>query len=156
MEIFKMVYEINKKEEIKICNSSFLNKNKKKIKMIINNRIVPLRDKYIIIDETMTTLKVKFKILIEQKLNLKSMFYGCFALKEFHSIINQNKSCPTKKLYYNQNNNALNFNYTEENNKLSEKIEKENLYNNNIPEENNENLQYRSKFLLSNKNEHKI
>ena len=66
MEIFKMVYEINKKEEIKICNSSFLNKNKRKIKMIINNRIVPLRDKYIITDETMITLKVKFKILIEQ------------------------------------------------------------------------------------------
>ena len=83
MEIFKMVYEINKKEEIKICNSSFLNKNKRKIKMIINNRIVPLRDKYIITDETMTTLKVKFKILIEQKLNLKSMFSGCSELKNF-------------------------------------------------------------------------
>ena len=62
-----------------------------------------------------------------------------FGIKKFHSIINKNKSC-ILKLSYNQNNNALNFNYTEENNKLSEKIEKENLYNNNIPEENNEDL----------------
>ena len=46
-----------KKKKLKYVIHRF-KKNKRKIKMIINNRIVPLRDKYIITDETMTTLKV--------------------------------------------------------------------------------------------------
>ena len=101
MEIFKMVYEIKKKGEIEICDSSFLNRNKRRIRLVLENKIVPLMNKYSIADEKIKKLKIKFIILNKQKLNVKSMFKGCSSLKEFHAITYNKKSRYIMNLYEN-------------------------------------------------------
>ena len=58
--------------------------------MVINNNILPLKERYKIKNENLKLLKAKFIILMKNNLDLNSMFRSCSALKEFH-VISDNK-----------------------------------------------------------------
>ena len=118
MELFKTIYEVKKKGEIRICDSSFGKKNKRKIRLVIDNKIFQFRDKYKINNDTITNLKVKFIILNKQKLSLKSMFNGCSSIKEFHSKVIKELPVSKVNLYTNKNNNVLSNNNFKDNKQL--------------------------------------
>jgi hypothetical protein len=49
--IIKLIYEIKTQKTITIFDPHFVNRNKSKCKMIINNKIYLLTDKYQIVDK---------------------------------------------------------------------------------------------------------
>ena len=51
--IIKLVYEIKDEKIITILDSDFVNNNKNNCKMIVDNKIYLLNDKYQIVDENM-------------------------------------------------------------------------------------------------------
>ena len=67
-------------------------KNKGKCKMVINNKIYSLTDRYQIVDENIKLLKIRLLIINNTKINLEHMFYKCKFLKEFHLIQEDQKS----------------------------------------------------------------
>ena len=84
--IIKLIYEIQNEKEINIFHPLFVENNRKKCKMVINNKIYFLNDIYHIYDEQMKFLKIKLLILKGQKINFRSLFCQCKFLKEFSVI----------------------------------------------------------------------
>ena len=82
--MIKLIYEINSEKIIKIFHPYFVKFNKNKCKMIINNKLYLLTDKYLVEDVNMKLLKIKLLILNNNKINFSLMFYECKSLKEFH------------------------------------------------------------------------
>jgi len=83
------------KEEkiITIFGSKFVKHNKNKCKMIINNQIYSLTDKYEISNDNMKILKIKLLMLNDAKINLSYMFYKCDCLIKFNLMFqNEEKS----------------------------------------------------------------
>ena len=68
--IIKLVYKIREEKNISIFSSYFVETNKNKCLMIINNKLYSLTDKYQIIDENTKTLKIKLLLLNNKKVNL--------------------------------------------------------------------------------------
>ena len=87
--IFKLIYKIKKETIIKLLGNDFFNRNKRKIQIIINNKLMRLKDNYINLKNENKILKVKLMILTNKKINLSKMFYNCISLKEC-SLISQN------------------------------------------------------------------
>ena len=82
----KLVYEIKEEKIITIFCSKFVKHNKNKCKMIIDNKIHSLTDKYQISNDNMKILKIKLLILNDAQINLSYMFYKCDSLKKFNLI----------------------------------------------------------------------
>ena len=68
MEIIQMIHEIKEQNEIKIFNPTFIENNKGKIKIVIENKISSLSDKYTIENKNKKYLKIK--LLVFNKNNL--------------------------------------------------------------------------------------
>ena len=84
--IFKLIYEIKNETLINIFDSDFVKKNKGNCKMIIDNKIYLLSDKFHISDDNQKILKIKLMIINNQRINLRYMFYNCKSLKKFYKI----------------------------------------------------------------------
>ena len=84
--IIKLVYEIKDEKIITILDSDFVNNNKNNCKMIVDNKIYLLSDKYQIFDEKRKLLKIKLLVLNNKKIDLSFMFYNCKSLKEFKLV----------------------------------------------------------------------
>ena len=86
MSVFEMVYEIKEEKEIILCSYKFLKNNKtkiNKIKMIIENKFLPLNYRYKVINKNLKYLKVKFILFTKDNINLNGMFDNNSSLKEF-------------------------------------------------------------------------
>ena len=106
--IIKLVYEIKKEKEIiKLFDEFFIRHNKIKCKIIINNNLYTLRDKYKIQNNHSKKIKIKLMILNNKGLNLKKMFYNCKNLKEFSFILKEKYDKESKEK---NNNTPLIFN----------------------------------------------
>ena len=81
--IFKLTYEIKGESIIKLFDEGFAQDPKISCKMIIDNKLYLLSDKYQIFDYNQKFLKVKLLIMNKEKINLSYMFYECYALKNF-------------------------------------------------------------------------
>ena len=90
--IFKLIYEIKDENILKIFDSEFVLKNQKKCKIIINNKIYPLKDEYEILDDNLKMLKIKLIILNNTKIDLSYMFYDCMELKKFYVLPPQSEN----------------------------------------------------------------
>ena len=84
--IIKLVYEINDDKIIPIFNHAFVKENIRNCKMIINNKIHLLTNKYEIHDKNMKLLKIKLLVLNTKKIDLSFMFCNCDSLKNFNII----------------------------------------------------------------------
>ena len=84
--IFKLIYEIQNETLINIFDSDFVKNNKKNCKMIIDNKIYLLSDKYYISDDNRKFLKIKLMIINDKRINLSYMLYNCKSLKKFYRI----------------------------------------------------------------------
>ena len=84
--IIELVYKIKDEKNINIFHSYFVQNNKTKCKMIVNNKLSELTDKYQVFKESMNLLKVKLLILKNTKINFSHMFYQCKFLTEFNII----------------------------------------------------------------------
>ena len=99
----KLFYQIKNEKTIKIFDSFFVNNNKNNCKMIINNKMHLLTDKYQVNDDKIRYLKIKLIIPNKIKINLSFMFYECTSLKEFRLISEENLNF--KNEYNNENKN---------------------------------------------------
>ena len=81
--IFKLTYEIKGESIIKLFDEGFAQDPKISCKMIIDNKLYLLSDKYQIFDYNQKFLKVKLLIMNKEKINLSYMFYECYSLKNF-------------------------------------------------------------------------
>jgi hypothetical protein len=97
--LIRLIYEINNGKIIKIFNSGFVAKNKSKCKMVINNKVHSLTDKYQIAENNMKFLKIKLFILNNVKIDLSYMFYDCSLLKEFSIIYPKENKTEKEKIF---------------------------------------------------------
>ena len=120
--LIKLAYEINKKKYIKLFGYKFFNRNKRKLKIIINNKLCNLTNNFKkISNNNMKVLKIKLLLLNEPKINFSQMFYNCSSLNNF-SIITKDEPISKNKIIEEQNDNSiksLNFNNSEEINRQS-------------------------------------
>ena len=96
MEVFNLKYELNNEEEIKLFTPIFVENNKRKIKIIIDNKILPLEYKYKIKNKKIKYLKIKLLILIKDILDLSNMFNQISSLQSFSSMRQNNISSNLK------------------------------------------------------------
>ena len=82
MEVFKLIYDTKKSNQIKLFDVNFIRNNQKNCKMIIDNKLLPLKYNYNV-DNIKKDLKVKLVLFTRYGLNLKEMFFKCVSLKEF-------------------------------------------------------------------------
>ena len=132
----KLVYQIKNEKTIKIFDSFFVNNNKNNCKMIINNKMHLLTDKYQVNDDKIKYLKIKLIIPNKIKINLSFMFYECTSLKEFHLISEEN----------------LNFKNEYNNENKNENSQIENIKINNSFYSNNQSMKLNSSINNENKN----
>jgi len=121
--IFKLIYKIEKEKTIKIMDTYFVFQNKRKCKMIINNKLQLrlLKDTYNINDDNEKMLKIKFLILNDKELDLSQMFNECKSLQKF-SLISPKDIKLENDNHHGQENNQINIQSihdSEEINKLS-------------------------------------
>ena len=121
--IFKLIYEIKKGRTIKLIDTKFFRKNKRKIQIIINNKIRNLKDNYIILKKNKKILKIKLIILNDKIINFSKMFYNCIYLKEF-SLKSHNGENIKNEIKEKQNNKKI------ETSNINHSFGKNNLINN--------------------------
>ena len=92
-----MIYKINKNKVIKIFDEIFVKNNKYRCKIIIDNKILSLRDKYTVKDNFSKYLKVKLILLNSFGFNLKKMFYKCKNLSKFSVLSQENSEVEIKE-----------------------------------------------------------
>ena len=80
MEVFTLFYRIEEEKEIKIFGSIFVTNNKRKCKMVINGKVLPLAAEYKVEDKNINILKIKLILIDKCKLNFREMFYECKSL----------------------------------------------------------------------------
>ena len=90
-----MTYITKKENPIKLFNNKFLNKYKRRCKMIINNKLCDLTDNYKISKGYKKIIKMKLLIFKGKEINLSKMFYECKSLKNF--LYYQKMNSRTKK-----------------------------------------------------------
>ncbi len=86
MKVINLIYKFEKfkPRNIKLFSKSFLKNNKKKFKLIIENKTSPLKERYYGKDYETEFVKVKLVIFDRTFLNFQNMFYGCNYLVEFY------------------------------------------------------------------------
>jgi len=80
MEVFTLLYRIKEEKEIRIFGRIFVENNKRKCKMVIKGKILPLTDEYKVEDKNINILKIKLILMDKYKLNFREMFYECKSL----------------------------------------------------------------------------
>jgi len=118
-----MIYEIRKEKEMKIFNPIFVKNNQKKCRMIIENKILPLEDKYIIKDVYKKYLKLKLVLFIKNRLDFSYMFNNITSLKKFYAVSERDNISKTE----NDLNNYKDNNYYDKNTELNNQIKNVNL-----------------------------
>ena len=108
--IITLVYEIKEEKVITIFHPFFVKNNKINCKMIINNKICELTDKYQINEQNLKKLEVKLLIINNNKINLSLMFYNCKYLKEFYLASKDKKKSKEKNKDKNINNQTKSLN----------------------------------------------
>ena len=78
-----MIHEINEQNEINIFNPTFVKNNIGKIKIVIENKLSSLSDKYFIKNKNKKYLKVKLLIFNKNNLNFSYMLKDITSLKNF-------------------------------------------------------------------------
>ena len=104
-----MIYEIQGEKEIKLFNSNFLNNNRKKFKLIVENKLFPLIDKYKVEKDKTKFLNVKLLLFNKERLDLSNMFDGCTYLKKFDATTDRGFKLKTKTLNKNLKNENNEF-----------------------------------------------
>ena len=105
--IIKLVYEIDKGTLIKLFGKNFFELNKKRIKIINNNKLCNLKNNYMKISHNnIKVLKMKLLILNSYEINFSQMFNECDSLNEF-SIIIKNEPNLKNQLLEEQKNNQI-------------------------------------------------
>ena len=94
METFRITYEIRNKVEIKLFDPYFVKNNNRKSKMIIENKMLSLSDKYKVRNTNKKYLKVKLLLFTENLYNFEKMFFKCYLLKQFAIGLKENKERP--------------------------------------------------------------
>ena len=145
--MIKLIYEIKEERIITIFHPFFVENNKKNCKMIINNKLYPLTDKYQVEDVNMKLLKIKLLILNNKKINFSLMFYECKSLKKFHIISEDEEESKQEDKIENTKNTD---NFDDFNNKSN--IELLSSYNNNLTSIFNEALNIYNNYNDSYKN----
>ena len=108
--IIKMVYKINNEEkQIKVLNSIFVNNNKKKFKLIINNKECNLCQ-YIECNQNDSLLTISIKET-KKATNMNSMFDGCESLisLDFQSFKTDRITCMCSMFAGCKSLNSINF-----------------------------------------------
>ena len=138
--IFNLIYEIKEEKIIKLFSPYFVRQNKTKCKLIINNKLSILTDKYQIFDDNMKILKIKLIIFNEKAIDLSYMFYDCKSLKKFYLISKEDNKVEEK--YKEEQNNkttedidTYDFDFNELNNQKSAQ-----LYNSNETKKNSKGI----------------
>ena len=133
--IIKLVYEIKKEKSIKLLGDDFFEQNKRKIKIIFNNKLCNLKNNDMnIFYDNIKALKIKILILNTYKSNFSQMFYNCSSLKNFSMITKGEPKLKNKliKEHKDIQIDSLNINNSEETNKeLSKEFY---FFNNSIDE----------------------
>ena len=152
--MIKLVYEIKKEKFITIFHQDFVQNNKSFCKMIINNKLCLLTDKYEMADENMKLLKVKLLILNDKKINFSNMLHECQALKEFHIISEEeeiskqehkNENIKNKESFVdlnNQSNIVFLNSYNNITNIFNEALKIYNIYNDFYVDNENQKMNY--------------
>ena len=78
--------EAKDKKTIRIFNPYFVKKHKCKYKIIINNKLYSLSEKYQMDNENMKQLKIKLLVVNNKKIDFSYMFYECKSLKKFNLL----------------------------------------------------------------------
>ena len=104
MYAFKLIYKIdenNNKNSIKIFDDKFLRLNGKKFKIIIDNKLSPLKKSYKLNKKT-EKIKIKFIIFDNHGLDFSNMFKNCISLRiisdSFKKERNENNVNEFKKM----------------------------------------------------------
>ena len=144
MYAFKLIYKIeenNIKNSIKIFGDKFLLLNGKKFKIIIDNKLSPLKKSYKLNKET-EYLKIKFIIFDNHGLDFSNMFKNCTSLRiisdSFKKERNENnvkKEENKEKINEKNNSDEFNNNVVQKENINSK--DKNNININNNNDENN-------------------
>ena len=80
-----IIYEINRKKNIRIFGSNFVKNNKNICKMIIDNKEYEITEKYKVKSKNNNKLKIKLKG-IDNVTNMSYMFYECSSLSSLPDI----------------------------------------------------------------------
>ena len=88
--IIKLIYEIKESIVITLFGENFFKQNKRKLKIIINNKLYNLTNNYIEISNNKNVLKIKLLVLNSPEINFNKMFYKCNSLKYFSIIHKMN------------------------------------------------------------------
>ena len=154
MKILKLIYniDIEKSQGIRLFSNFFVEQNKKKCKIIIENKIlselIPIYD----VKGKKGELKVKLLIFGSSLMNLKEMFYNCISLKECYFKERPKKSKTENNLKEEQKDSNKEYGVKEEQKKS--KIDAYNIFKefdekyNNIYQEDNSDNYNESKIKL--------
>ena len=85
MEILVMIHQINGQNKINLFHPIFIKNNKRKCRMIIENKMLPLKSKWAIKDINKKNLKVKLLLFTKERINFSHMFNNINSLKKFYS-----------------------------------------------------------------------
>ena len=88
LHFYFWINEFNDKKTIRIFHPYFVKRHKHKYryKIIINNKLYPLAEKYQIFDENMSKLKIKLLVVNDKKIDFSYMFYKYKFLNEFNLL----------------------------------------------------------------------
>ena len=113
---FYLVYKVNKKK-IKLLNDKFINKNRYKGEIIINNKKYPIMSEYKVKETDIETFKMKLIIFDVSHLKLECMFEESDLLRYYSK--NKSNNDPKKEINNTSNKNNDNRPLEENNNKTS-------------------------------------
>ena len=113
---FYLVYKVNKKK-IKLLNDKFINKNRYKGEIIINNKKYPIMSEYKVKETDIETFKMKLIIFDVSHLKLEYMFAESDLLRYYSK--NKSNNDPKKEINNTSNKNNDNRPLEENNNKTS-------------------------------------
>jgi len=93
-----IIYDINGISKIRIFGSKFIENNKNKCKIIIDNKELEIAEEYNIKINNNNKLQIKLKG-IDNVTNMSYMFYGCSLLLSLPDISKWNTNIITKMSY---------------------------------------------------------
>ena len=93
-----IIYEINRKKNIRIFGSNFVKNNKNICKMIIDNKEYEITEKYKVKSKNNNKLKIKLKG-IDNVTDMSYMFEGCSSLSSLPDISKWNTNNVTDMSY---------------------------------------------------------
>ena len=123
-----MIHQIKGQNKINLFDPIFIKNNKRKCRMIIENRMLPLESEYTIKDINKENLKVKLLLFIEERLNFSHMCNNIISLKKFYSA-SEKDIIPELEYDFIEEQKKIDDNFKNEKNEITSQIEKENLSN---------------------------